>query len=172
MDKETPEDTGHAIDLWITALEQYDLLQLCTKPAPDSWSLGQVYMHLIEQAGYYLEQIKICLSREEYVLEEMSPDAKKMFRANAFPDALIEGPPTNATTPQPVSKEAIMRALLDLKKEFSRMKILIAQNPLQGKTKHPGLHYFSAADWFQFADMHFRHHFRQKKRIDDFLKTK
>ena len=39
-----------------------------------------------------------------------------------------------------------------------------------GKAKHPGLNYLNASEWLQFADMHMRHHLRQKKRIDDFLR--
>ncbi|MDB5279911.1 MAG: DinB family protein [Ferruginibacter sp.] len=47
----------------------------------------------------------------------------------------------------------------------------IAASKFKGKTKHPGLDYFSATEWLQFVDIHFRHHLRQKKRIDDFLKS-
>jgi hypothetical protein len=47
---------------------------------------------------------------------------------------------------------------------------LISESQFNGKTKHPGLGYFSAKEWLQFANMHFRHHLRQKKRIDVFLK--
>jgi hypothetical protein len=52
---------------------------------------------------------------------------------------------------------------------MSSAAIKITESPFGGKTKHPGLGYFSAHEWLQFADMHFRHHLRQKKRIDDFL---
>jgi hypothetical protein len=36
----------------------------------------------------------------------------------------------------------------------------------KGKTRHPGLLFFSALEWLRFTEMHMRHHFRQKKRID------
>jgi hypothetical protein len=38
-----------------------------------------------------------------------------------------------------------------------------------GKTKHPGSNYFTAKEWLQFAEIHLRHHLKQKKRIDDFF---
>jgi hypothetical protein len=44
-----------------------------------------------------------------------------------------------------------------------------ALNSGKGKTRHPGLLYFSAPEWLQFAEMHLRHHFLQKQRIDAFL---
>ncbi len=50
------DDFNHTIDIWIKELKQYDFIQLCAKPSPKSWSLGQVYMHLIEDTNYYIEQ--------------------------------------------------------------------------------------------------------------------
>ena len=162
---------NHAIDDWIHELEHYDLTQLCAKPSPNSWSLGQVYMHLIDDTNYYLEQIKICTSINDNEMEEASVTAKKMFLNNAFPDERIEGAPTNINMPQPLSKEQLTGSLENLKDLLENAEILISKTPFKGKTKHPGLNYFSASEWFQFADMHFRHHLRQKKRIDEFLKA-
>lgn len=165
------KDFNHTIVTWIKELEQYNFIQLCARPSPNSWSLGQVYMHLIENSNYFLEQIRMCVTNNDNVLEEASADAKKMFLNNDFPDMVLEGPPSNLDTPQPESKEQLMRGLLNLKEEINNVGMLISKSPFKGKTKHPGLNYFNAAEWFQFAEMHFRHHLRQKKRIDEFLKT-
>lgn len=166
------EDFIHTIDIWIKGLEQYDFIQLCAKPAPGSWSPGQVYMHLIEETNYYMEQIKICVSTNDNAFEEASPAAKTMFLNNNFPDEVIEGAPANSSTQQPGNKEQLIGCLLNLKDEINKVGILISKSSFKGKTKHPGLNYFSANEWFRFAEMHFRHHLRQKKRIDDFLKIK
>ncbi|MEJ7680619.1 MAG: DinB family protein [Segetibacter sp.] len=161
---------NHTIDIWINELEQYDFLQLGAKPSPKSWSLGQVYMHLIDDTTYYIEQIKICVSTNDNVIEEASPGAKTMFLNNDFPDEIIEGAPANFYIRQPDNKEQLMRCLMNLKDEINNVEILISKSPFKGKTKHPGLNYFNANESFRFAEMHFRHHLRQKKRIDDFLK--
>jgi hypothetical protein len=63
-----------------------------------------------------------------------------------------------------------MDYLIKLKTEITTIGILISTSQFRGKTKHPGLNYFNANEWFQFAEMHFRHHLRQKKRIEEFLK--
>lgn len=60
--------------------------------------------------------------------------------------------------------------LTNLKDEINKVEILISKSSFKGKTKHPGLGYFNASEWLRFAEMHFRHHLKQKKRIDDFLK--
>ncbi len=159
------EDFNHTIDTWIKELEPYKLEQLCVKPAPDSWSLGQLYMHLIESTHYFIEQIKICLASNENALGEALPQAREMFHNNAFPDILIEGPPSNALTPNPESKKQIELALMDLKEEVRQIETLITHSPFKGKTRHPGLKYFNAGEWLQFAEMHLRHHLRQKDRI-------
>jgi hypothetical protein len=39
----------------------------------------------------------------------------------------------------------------------------------RGKSKHPGLGYFTAQEWFQYVEMHMRHHLRQKARLDTYL---
>ena len=164
-------DFNHAINIWINALEHYSFSELCAKPAPNSWSLGQVYIHLIDDTNYYLEQIRLCTSANDNAMEEAAPFAKKMFVTNEFPDERIEGAPTNINMPQPLSKEDLRISLMNLKEALYQADILINTSPSNGKTKHPGLDYFSAKEWFQFSDMHFRHHLRQKNRIDNFLKN-
>lgn len=165
------EDFNHTIDAWIKALTQYDFIALSTKPSPNSWSLGQVYMHLIAETRFYIEQIKICLAGNDHAMEEASPEARTMLLNNEFPDAIIEGPPTNAFIPQPRNKEELISGLINIKEQMNDVKILIAQSPFKGKTKHPGLNYLDANGWLQFAEMHLRHHLRQKKRIDAFLQS-
>ncbi|MEQ1587043.1 MAG: DinB family protein [Cyclobacteriaceae bacterium] len=165
------DDFNHTIAAYIIELERYTIAQLCAKPSPTRWSLGQMYLHLIADTRFYLDQIRICISNNDHAEEHANPHAKSMFANNEFPDEFIEGAPANAHMPQPQSKEHLLNELLALKTEMSAIALLISTSPFTGKTKHPGLHYFSATEWLQFADMHFRHHLRQKKRIDDFLKA-
>ncbi len=164
------ENFRDTIYFWVDELERYDFVQLCAKPAPNSWSLGQVYMHLIENTIWFMDQVKTCVSANENAMEDSSPAAKIMFLDNSFPDEVLEGPPENANTQQPENKEQLLSDLINLKDKINHVEILISESQSKGKTKHPGLGYLNAVEWFQFAEMHFRHHLRQKKRIDDFLK--
>jgi hypothetical protein len=168
----TIENFNHTIDYWIKELEQYTLIQLCTKPSSTSWSLGQMYRHLIDDANFYVEQIKICVVNNDHATKEPTAHGKAMLYNNDFPNEVIVGSPNNAFIPQPESKEQLMNDLLNLKVEMNTVAAMISKSPFNGKTKHPGLGYFSAKEWLQFADMHFRHHLRQKKRIDDFFEIK
>jgi len=167
----TIENFNHTIDLWISELKKYNYAQLCSKPAPTKWSMGQMYTHLIDDALFYIEEIKICVTNNDHIEAQPSAAAQTMFLNNDFPDEMIEGSPDNASIPQPESKEQLMDDLVNLKSEMNKAAHLISESTFIGKTKHPGLNYFSARQWLQFADMHFRHHLRQKKRIDAFLKA-
>ncbi|GAC1395127.1 MAG: hypothetical protein NVSMB63_15020 [Sediminibacterium sp.] len=129
------EDFNHTIDIWIKELEQYHFTQLCAKHSPNNWSLGQVYIHLIEDTNYYIEQIKICLSTNDHAIEEASPAAKTMFLNNDFPDEIIEGAPANPHIPQPDNKEQLVNCLMNLKHAIHDVGILISKSSFKGKRK-------------------------------------
>ena len=165
----TIENFNRTLDIWINALESYESGQLTARPSPSSWSIGQVYMHLLDDTSFYIEQIQICVTSNDHANDQATAAGKIMLLNNAFPNEILEGAPSNAYMPQPESKGKLMNDLLNLKTAMNNAATLISESPVKGKTKHPGLDYFNAAEWLQFAEMHLRHHLRQKRRIDDFL---
>ncbi|HET6993814.1 MAG TPA: DinB family protein [Chitinophagaceae bacterium] len=165
------ESFNRLLEGWIKELDRYSLSQLLVKPDA-GWSLGQLYLHLTEATGYFLKEAETCTSGNDNIHGKKFPAAEKMFSDNDFPDLLLEGPPSNAKTPQPVDKEQILNGLIDLQKRFAEVAAHVEKNPGSSKTKHFGLGYFSAGEWLQFAEMHMRHHLRQKKRLEEFLKEK
>lgn len=155
------------IDYWLHELDRYEFTELLHKPQPDKWSLGQVYMHLISATSFFLTQVEVCLQTNDHSEDEMSEVAKAMFAHNEFPDKMLEGPPSNAATPQPSSKEEIIKGFEKLKEKIKALGH--SESAFSGKTRHPGHQYFDASEWMQYAHMHFRHHERQKGRIEVFL---
>ncbi|HEY8935886.1 MAG TPA: DinB family protein, partial [Cyclobacteriaceae bacterium] len=87
----TIENFNHTIDHWIKELERYTFIQLCAKPSPTSWSLGQMYRHLIDDANFYVEQIKMCVVNNDHANEEATAHGKAMLYNNDFPNEVIEG---------------------------------------------------------------------------------
>lgn len=158
-----------SIDYWIKTLEQLSYEELLVKPSPLAWSYGQLYQHLVEDTGYFFDQVEVCLCTAENKEASASGFGLKVLENNAFPDMQIKGNPMNDTIPQPASKEALLEGLRNLKIRAHELVARVAVEGGVGKTKHPGLGYFSAAQWLQFVDIHFRHHLAQKNRIDDFL---
>lgn len=162
------DDFNNSIDYWLQALERYDYNTLCIKPSANDWSLGQVYMHLINETQYYIGQIHLCLRDHEHTSNAMTDVGKGMFRQNEFPN----DPVVASKIQQPLSKEQVYREVALLKQEMNAVGERVLKYSSPGKTKHPGLGYFSADEWIRFADMHLRHHLRQKERIDTFLKAR
>lgn len=160
------EEFNQTIDTWIRHLDDYSFEMLISKPIPNSWSVGQVYMHIIEDTPWHVGQMREALRSADNNDLDMHDNAKWMFRKNMFPDIQIEGTATNESIPQPTSKEELCGKLLAIRKEVNDLYSSVDFLKSTGKTRHPGLLYFSALDWLRFTEMHMRHHFRQKKRID------
>jgi DinB superfamily len=160
---------NHTIDQWIAALETCHFDTLLLKPSGTGWSLGQLYTHLIEDTRFYMTQIDSCISNNDHAAAQALPMAQKLLQENAFPDILIEGAADNALIPQPTDKAILSKDLLQVKEDMNALAQKMAISPFNGKSLHPGFQYLGAEEWLQLADMHFRHHLRQKKRLDDWL---
>lgn len=165
------DDLNTTIDIWINDLHRYGFEELCARPDPKSWSLGQVYMHLIEETKFYMEQMEACMKYNDNGHEEMDERGKIMFANNSFPYQRIKGDPfISEKVAQPESKMQLLEDMLQLKRELNDIGDRVMSSQTVGKTAHPGHGYFSAAEWLQYAEMHMRHHLAQKKRLEEELK--
>lgn len=165
------EELEKSISVWIAALDDYTIDKLLLKPDPESWSMGQVFMHLIEETRYYMGEIETCLLNGENANGEMIDEAKQTFANNEFPNVRVIGDPLIAAqVPQPVSISQLKTDWQSLKHDILQLAKRATASGSKGKTRHPGLGYFSALEWLQYAEMHLRHHLRQKKRLDETLK--
>jgi hypothetical protein len=158
--------------VWESELGKYSDEQFILKPSPESWSIGQVYEHLVMGAlNYHIKQIELCLLSDANQNEKKTFPGILMFSINSFPPVRIKVPPSPTYTPkQPESKTKIYAGMRLLKKKLQDLYSEIDNAIHFGKSKHPALGYLGAKDWYQLIVMHFRHHLRQKKRIDLFLK--
>ena len=160
---------NETIRQWIACLDDYTLEMLHQQPAGNSWSLGQVYIHLLDDTGWFAGQMKAALADTENSTGEMHENARSIFRNNGFPDVLIQGPSTNIAMRQPKSKMELSQGLGSILADVNALYATVDASRSTGKTRHPGLLFFSSLEWLQFAEMHLRHHLRQKQRIDEQL---
>ena len=157
---------NQTIGTWIAYLDDYTLDMLCQRPAEGAWSLGRMYLHLIDDTHFYVGQMKTALTNTDHSDGKMSESAKIMLVNNAFPDALLTNPSNTPDGRQPASKAALAEGLLAIQAEVNGLLSAHDFTAAKGKAEHPGFRYLSALEWLQFAEMHLRHHFRQKERID------
>ena len=82
---------------WKNLIQEISSDDLYFKLAPGEWSLGQLFMHVIEESNYFLDQALSCLENDMYTDKSMTAEAEEMFAQNAFPDIRIKGDPANAS---------------------------------------------------------------------------
>ena len=151
---------------WLDWLTEFNLTKLTDVPSYGGWSIGQLYLHLINETSWYLEQAALCLGNEDHINDSMTESAKNMFENNSFPQIKIKGDPLiNDSIPQPSSKESLIESFMELSAKANAIWSEYLLSEVYGKTQHPGLNYFNPEEWFQYADMDIRHHIKQKEFI-------
>lgn len=177
------EDT---VSGYLQELDRFTLEQLLWKPTADEWSLGQMYMHLIQSAQFMqLRNVALCLSPKDDPAVSSTRKTKQgenLFAAGSFPPDRIHVPASPQYTPtQPGSKEQLADGLRDTVRRMVEIEPAVASavdqmTPAQVETgyeapvhlvDHPRLGGLNALEWFCLVEMHYRHHLHQKKRLDD-----
>jgi hypothetical protein len=105
------KDFKATIDTWIKAIQEYSFEDLCNNPDNNSWSLGQVCMHPVNDTDWFIEQIKIYMLNDDNTKETMLPFAQTTFTNNSFPDERLTNP-ANDNMPQPEDKKVLLQFLL------------------------------------------------------------
>jgi hypothetical protein len=157
---------------WLKDIELYTDEQFLRKPADDQWSIGQVYIHLINSVlNFHLKQIEICAAGRGTVIK----GGKKVpgvisYTFGALPPVRIKVPPSPAYTPQqPNSKEEVKEKLKNVIRSVKDIQSEVLKASQEQKTEHPGLGYLNAQEWYLLIPMHYHHHRRQQARLHKFL---
>lgn len=155
---------------WQAALDAYSDEHFGTVPAPGQWSIGQVYAHLVGGTRrYHLERIDTCLGGGEGSGGKTMP-GRIVFLLGSFPPVRVRVPPSPRYTPvQPAGRNAVRADLQQLIEVIARLAERLSNGRGSGKARHAALGMLDAWEWYQLIEMHFRHHLRQKARLDSFL---
>ncbi|MEC4113501.1 DUF1569 domain-containing protein [Myroides pelagicus] len=156
---------------WEIALKMYSDDQICQPTSVDSWTIGQVYNHLIQSVTeFQAPAILACLNSKKDVFTNKNIKGVLVFKVlNKFPPAKIKVPASDDYTPKaPKSKKEVSEGMLQVLDLMSKLKDQIASTS-SGKTPHPAFGYLNAEEWYQLIVMHWVHHLRQKKELDKVL---
>lgn len=158
------------IDCYIGKLDTYSFEQMLFKPTQDSWSIGQVYQHIITDTNWYLDQVEHALLDKLHTSEPLSDTALQVLCQHSFGVERIVGDPLSASkVKQPNSKAELAEGLIVLKTRVN--KIVLGMNTTMhlGKSKHPSHGYLTSTEWIAYADIHMSHHLKQLGRIEDYI---
>lgn len=161
---------NRTIDIWIEELAKFNLHDLLRRPDEKSWSLGQLYQHILEETKWYFSQIEDSLIDKDNVCFETSEAAKILFERGAFEDRKFQGDPLiSEKVKQPKSLAQLLRDFGLLKIEANNIWNRMEDTKEVGKSQHPGIGYLNCFEWLNYAEMHMRHHLKQKAGIESFL---
>lgn len=163
------KNTHEAIDFWIDAYKRYDFDQITQAPAEGSWSLGQIGIHLWMSAkGFFFKNAEKCLQQDGVERGKGKKIAAHLiFTFRMLPPVKYDMPKQVAVVPkQPESKEQLIAKLEEIKTMASAYIKRIPDSDPALKTKHPFLGHLNTAEWIELCNIHFRHHKRQKARLE------
>ncbi|MDU0200871.1 MULTISPECIES: DinB family protein [Paenibacillus] len=161
------------IGRYLMELESLDMEQLIKKPNEEEWSIGQMYMHLIQSAQFmHLHNVDQCLAGSEATvgtMEEKTERGKGAFELGSFPPVRIQVPASPQYTPkQPESKEQLKEGFLSIVERMKNTEPTLSKVPESRKILHPGFGALNANEWFLLIEMHYRHHLSQLERLKNF----
>lgn len=171
MDTKALEQKTHdVIDAYIKKLDRYTYEQLTLQPAEDSWSVGQVYIHLWMSAkGFFFKKAELCLTSGEGTVTGKGKNWKGalVFTIGKMPAVRVRMPGEVAVQPRmPESKDQIKAKLLEVRNLATDYSRRIQDADPAVRARHPFLGYLNAAEWISLCNIHFRHHEAQMRRIE------
>ncbi|MFD0871035.1 DinB superfamily [Chlamydia abortus] len=160
---------------YIQEIERLEWEQMLRKPSEDEWSLGQMYMHLINSALYMqLKNAEACLDHSTAAApaEEKTERGRAVFAQGSFPPIAIRVPPSDQyIPPQPAGKDQIIDGLMQVVSRMQDIEPQLKGVSLAYTRPHPGFGGLNAKEWFWLVEMHYRHHLHQQERLKAWLRT-
>lgn len=157
---------------WLKELDFYGNNQFKKKVTPNGWTIGQIYDHLL----MYSQEVHIKAIQECLAKKHIDPKERKTF--NGFVQYAYGSylPFKHKSNPykepgQPLSTEKVKDDFYRFLKLLYKVAKEIDYKKPAAKVKHPKLGYLSAQEWFQLIEMHFRHHIKQKKKLDNEVRS-
>jgi hypothetical protein len=153
------------------ALESYSEEDFARKPNENEWSIGQMYQHLAGSLQFFhAKHVEDCLASDNNANKGKTMPGRISYFIGGFPPIRIKVPPSpQYTPPQPENKQKIKEKLPVLLQIMENLEARLQSEKTNGKTKHPAFGYLNGKEWYVMIEMHFRHHLRQKARLDKFL---
>jgi hypothetical protein len=172
--KETLKRFEEITDYYTEQLDGFSLEQLTLQPSADEWSLGQMYMHLMNTALFMqLRNMELCQAAagDSPVQSGIKTEVGEVvFNQGAFPPNPIHVPPTPQYTPQqPNNKEELVKGLRSVLQRMQDIEPFIDGMSTAYTTPHPRMGSLNGKEWFALVEMHYRHHLHQFNRLKTFL---
>ncbi|MCO4293091.1 DinB family protein [Solitalea sp. MAHUQ-68] len=161
-------DLQLALEEYLSRLDHYSDQVFMLQPEVDSWSMAQVYSHVLGTCLMQHKALEICMQGQGLTdtpgLNEMG---EKLFALGHFPPGKYQAPEIVKSRVQNIHKEdakALAAKLLSRIKAIQSAEVLTADE--NQRLEHPRLGFLNATQWIHFMLIHSNHHLQQLDRIE------
>ncbi|AZN40970.1 DinB family protein [Paenibacillus albus] len=159
-------ESSAIIDQYLLSLDGYSIDQLRFKSEEHVWSVGQMYIHVIEVAKEYIGHVEACSTAIHEEPQGKTVDGTKALAEKEWPNVRVKlDEPPNATV-NPNGKDEIIAGLGLVREKLAYWSERVVEANPACKVRHGWFGWLNAHEWFDMVDMHSRHHLRQKAVLD------
>lgn len=154
---------------WLHELDKYNDAPFLDKPSEKEWSLGQLYSHLSNGTLlYHIKKIENCIAKEKGSLKGKKKfKGKMLFLMGSIPAKKIKSPLNEKYPPaQPEDVKQARNSMIKLLKSMNDISEKVLNADKKYRVEHPSFGYLNAQEWYKLIELHFKHHLKQKKRLD------
>ena len=162
---------------WLVDLRMMDHEIIHIKPTEKSWSLSEVYDHIMRVArSYQIPNLKKSItdlakrkkSKNKYGIAIFNLGYRKNMhiKMEEFPKPLVE-----AFTPKQRNKNELVDDFLAFIKEVNELQEILDNSSKENKHYHPMFGDINTKEWFSLIELHMWHHDKQREKIKRYLET-
>lgn len=157
----------------ISEAKKYSPEEFAKSPAKDEWSMAQVYHHIALVTDQCLANAKLCAQGKgkrksiavgPAIFELMGSFPPIKLKIKKVPEQV-----KHLYHPENITIETAITRLEQSIRKMDTAIPMIDKADKSMRAEHWAGGWFNARQWYHSAEMHIRHHLRQKKRLDKFL---
>ena len=156
---------------WLLDLTALSEQKISRKPAVDSWSVGELYDHIMRVARtYQIPNFKKSLTDESvqrkrkntigFAIFNLGIRKQVKIRMEDFPAPLVQD-----FTPVQRPKEELLNDFNDFIEEVNALHTELSSAPKTARHYHPMFGDIHSGEWFSLIEIHMAHHEVQRRRI-------
>ena len=160
---------------WLTELKNIDEDILHIKPNATSWSLAEVYDHVMRVARSYqipnlkkssTETAKTKKRKNKYGYAVFNLGVRKniKMKMEEFPQPLVVD-----FTPTKRDKNELIEDFTAFIKEVNALEIILSESTKANKHYHPMFGDITTKEWFALIELHIWQHDKQKESIKEYI---
>ncbi len=159
--------------IYLDGLNSYSEEQFMFKQAKEIWSLAEMYEHVYESnTMFFLANSNKCiLQRKGQLGGEISVFGKSVLEKLSFPAIKIKVPEVFGEVKFDLKPMDFYKSYFsELPNAIKELEIKVLDANPEYKILHPAhFDYLNANEWLILAQIHMKHHLRQKKELESYL---